>query len=536
MTVVKTTTGTPVTEQEMLDAAMRLKFVPPADHESDYMELLSRTDAACMALLAEPDYKPEPDLKHYPRTNVHLPKAEENPLKGWAWRADIGDSLESTGKLLSGKTVVFKDTICVAGVPLLFGTNAFEDYTPDVDATVVSRVLENGGHILGKAACENFSHGASSSSSPYGPVENPYGKGFTSGGSSSGCGALIGSGAAHMGVGGDQGGSIRIPSSFCGIVGLKPTFGLVPYTGVLSSDAGTDHVGPMAQTVLDAATLLQATAGYDNIDDRGMGAPAPQDLPKYVELLLAGREAGVKGMRIGVLKEGFTMPQLAPQVDAVVKKAIEQFKSLGAIVEEVSVPSHPLAPHILHVVNKFASGGTRQGRQVGRRGLYLNDYWDHLLPWTQDKYDKAKYFVTGTAMSSEYGWVKYPTAYGRAMNLSRRLRDEYDAALAQYDVLVMPTIPQPPRRHIPAGSGPLTWASTGPGVTLNTGATNLTGHPSMTIPVGFCKPMAEDIQSPEDEKIMLPVGLMIVGKYYDEDKILRVGDAWEQKTDWRSCK
>lgn len=126
---------------------------------------------------------------------------------------------------------------------------------------------------------------------------------------------------------------------------------------------------------------------------------------------------------------------------------------------------------MLHVLNKFGSGGTRLGRQVGRRGLYLNDYWNQLLPWDQDKYDKAKYFVSGTAISrcvvsstlvlihSEHGWLNYPTAYGRAMNLSRRLRDDYDQALGNLDAIIMPTVPQPARRHIRPESGPLEWAS-----------------------------------------------------------------------------
>jgi amidase len=116
-----------------------------------------------------------------------------------------------------------------------------------------------------------------------------------------------------------------------------------------------------------------------------------------------------------------------------------------------------VVPAISHVLNKLGSAGTRQGRQVGRRGLYLNDYWDQLLPWTQAKYDKAKYFVTGTAMSSEYAWGKYPVAYGRAMNLARKLRDDLNTTLAQFDVLIMPTVPHPARRHIVWESGPAQW-------------------------------------------------------------------------------
>lgn len=517
--------------EDVLGAAEKLGFIVPSGHEDDYLELLRKTDAACQTILAEPDYKPAVDYERWPRTNVHRPVAEANPSKAWAWRAEAGDPLESSGKILSGKTVVFKDTICMAGVPLLFGTDAFEGYIPDVDATVVTRVLENGGHILGKATCENFSHGATSSSSAYGPVENPYAVGFSTGGSSSGCGGLIGSGEVDMGVGGDQGGSIRIPASCCGIVGLKPTFGLVPYTGVLSSAASVDHVGPMARTVLDTAALLQATAGYDKLDDRQLGAPLPAQLPDYIA---AAKTTDIKGLRVGVLKEAFSMKLVTPTVAALTKAAAAQLAALGAIVEEVSVPTFTLTNPINHIVNKFESGGTRQGKAIGRRGLFINGYWDALLPWEPAKYDKAKYFVTGTAMSSEYGWLKYPTAYGRAINLARRMIDEFEAVFEKYDVVIMPTCPEPPRRHIPAHAGPLGWAEHAPGAASITAATNLTGHPSMTIPVGFSAPMPDDITCEADKVVKLPVGLMIAGKKFDEATILRVGAAYEASVDWKT--
>ena len=141
-----------------------------------------------------------------------------------------------------------------------------------------------------------------------------------------------------MGIGGDQGGSIRIPASFCGIVGLKPTFGLVPYTGVLSSEAASDHVGPMARTVLDTALLLEAIAGYDGIDDRQLGAPRPADVPRYGRDVLASRAKGLEGKRIGVLKEAYDVAQLAPSVRAAFDDAIKRLKGLGADVQTVSVP------------------------------------------------------------------------------------------------------------------------------------------------------------------------------------------------------
>ncbi|WWC97977.1 hypothetical protein V866_004866 [Kwoniella sp. B9012] len=525
---------TPVTAEEVSAAAQRLGFTIPPNHEEEYLALLAKTDAQCELILNTPDYKPIPDFENFPRTDVYLPEEKDNPLRAWAWRCHAGSTEKDSGKLLGGKTVVFKDTVCMAGVPLLFGTDAFENFTPDVDATVVSRVLDNGGHILGKAACENFSHGATSSSSPFGPVENPYAKGFTTGGSSSGCGALVGSGQVNMAIGGDQGGSIRIPASFCGIVGLKPTFGLVPYTGVLTSDAGIDHVGPMTPTVLDCAILLQATAGYDNIDDRQLGAPKYGDIPRYRDLLLAARKLSIGPKTIGVLTEALNGKLVAGSVKRLILRAAEQFRALGMTVDEVSIPIFDLAPALSHIINKLASGGTRQGRQVGRRGLYLNDYWEHLLPWDQAKYDKARYFVTGTAMSCEYAWLKYPTAYGRAMNLTRQMRDEFDKLFEQYDAIIMPTCPQPPRRHIPAHAGPLGWADHAPGTASITAAFNLTGHPALTIPVGFASPMPEDILSEDDKGIKLPIGMMIVGKMFDEMGVMAVADALERSVDWKS--
>ncbi|KAJ7911562.1 amidase-domain-containing protein [Mycena leptocephala] len=436
-------------------AAQKLSFTIPHDHEADYLALLRTTDKAVAAVMAYPDYQIPVDEAQYPRTDIHRPLPEDNKLRGWAWKVTIHGK---SGEILDGKTVCMKDTVCIANVPQLFGTTAIQDFIPVSDATVVTRVLEQGGIIVGKAMCENFSHGSSSHSTPFGPVENPYAEGFSTGGSSSGCGALIGSGEVDMGIGGDQGGSVRIPSSHCGLVGLKPTFGLVPYTGVLSSDPALDTVGPMARTALDAAILLQAVAGYDMVDDRQFGAPLPANVPKYSELLLKGRNQGVKGLRIGVLKEGFASSSLDTAVHEKCRSAIAKFEELGATVEEVSIPLHLLTTQINHIVNKFASSQTRRGRQVSRRGLYINEFWEKLLPWTQDKFEKAKYYVTATAMCAEYGWFRYPTAYGRAMNLQRRLRDEYNALLAEYDVVLMPTVPQPARRHVAFDAGPLAWA------------------------------------------------------------------------------
>ncbi|GAA6014135.1 hypothetical protein JCM10207_006108 [Rhodosporidiobolus poonsookiae] len=518
------------TPQDVSAAAARLGFTVPEGHEDDYLTLLRGTDNAAKLILAQPDYTPPVDTNRFPRKDVHLVEPAENAYRAWAWKCTIDGDKEG---LLKGRTVTVKDTVCVAGVPQLFGTDAFTDFIPTVDATVVTRMLEQGATFVGKAACENFSHGAGSFSSPYGPVQNPYAEGFSAGGSSSGCGALIGAVLVDMGVGGDQGGSIRIPASLCGLCGLKPSFGLVPYTGVLSSEPGVDHVGPMARSVLDTAILLEATAGYDGLDDRQLGAPVPAAAPKYSQLLLDARKTDLTGVKIGVLVEGFAHKALDPNVEKCVRAAIKGFEKLGAEVKEVSVPLHTLTDAMTHVINKFASSQTRQGRQVGRRGVYLNEYFAKVLPWTQDKYDKAKYFVTGTSMSAEYGWANYPTAYGRAMNLSRKLKDDYDAAFEDVDLLVMPTVNQPPRRHAAEGSGPLAWTQASAGITSNTASFNLTGHPALTIPVGLTPPSPADIRTAEDADLRLPCGMMLAGKMWDEATLLRVADAWERANEWK---
>ena len=183
------------------------------------------------------------------------------------------------------------------------------------DATVVTRVLEAGATVEGKAVCENLCHSATSHSAATGTVENPRAKGYSSGGSSSGCGVLVARGEVDMAIGADQGGSVRIPACNCGIVGFKPTFGLIPYTACGSNEPTNDHLGPMTRTVLDNALLLEAIAGADNIDDRGFAAPNPQDIPRYAGILQR-RESpkNLSGIRIGIVSESLTGAALDPRV------------------------------------------------------------------------------------------------------------------------------------------------------------------------------------------------------------------------------
>src|SRR5438067_1781001 len=240
----------------------------------------------------------EPKLPvQYPRTAGYRPAPEENPFNAWYWKCSIKGAPSGA---LAGKRLAIKDNVCVAGIPMMNGTCVLEGYVPDVDATIVTRILDAGGEIAGKSVCESLCLSCSSHTADTGPTHNPHKRGYSAGGSSSGSAALLAAGEVDMAMGGDQAGSIRIPASHCGIVGLKPTFGLVPYTGIGLLEISIDTGGPMNATVADNALLLEVIAGPDGLDTRQRGVPAGR-----YSAALAG---GVEGLRIAVVKEGFGHP------------------------------------------------------------------------------------------------------------------------------------------------------------------------------------------------------------------------------------
>ncbi len=256
-----------------------------------YDALMQGNYAAYEAVDAMPDYIP---AVKYPRTPGYHPEPAENKHNAWYVKTTIKGA--PSGKL-AGKTIALKDNICLAGVPMMNGASTLEGYIPDMDATIVTRILDAGGTIVGKTHCEYFCFSGGSHTGAKGPVHNPYKMGYSAGGSSSGSGVVVATGEVDMAIGGDQGGSIRMPSSFCGLYGMKGTHGLVPYTGVMPIEITLDHTGPMTANVRDNALLLEVIAGEDGLDPRQY-APKTAD---YVKAL----EGGVKGMRIGVVKEGF---------------------------------------------------------------------------------------------------------------------------------------------------------------------------------------------------------------------------------------
>ena len=311
---------------DLRHAADQLGMNPSMMYLNAVQDIVAPLCAAYAALDAVPDEKP---AVKYPRDGGWRPSAAENPLGAWYYKTSIKG--KATGKL-AGRRVALKDNVCLAGVPMMVGAAFLEGSVPDIDATIVERILDAGGEIAGKAVCEYYCVSGGSHTSSTGPVQNPRKHGFTTGGSSSGSAALVAAGEVPMAIGGDQAGSIRIPAAHCGIVGMKPTFGLVPYTGIGPLEITLDTAGPMTANVADNALLLEVLAGPDGLDARQHQAR----VDKYTEAL----RQGVKGLRIGVLKQGFGHPNTEPDVDAKVRAAAERFRSLGASVVEVSVPEH----------------------------------------------------------------------------------------------------------------------------------------------------------------------------------------------------
>src|SRR6202790_2924653 len=284
-----------------------------------YHALMQGNYAAYDIVDAMPDYVP---AVKYPRTPGYRPEGEENKYNAWYVKTTIKGA--PSGKL-AGKTIALKDNVSLAGVPMMNGASTLEGYIPDTDATIVTRILDAGGTIVGKTHCEYFCFSGGSHTNATGPVHNPHKMGYSSGGASSGSGVVVVTGEADMAIGGDQGGSIRIPSSFWGIYGMRGTHGLVPYTGVMPIELTLDHTGPMTRNVRDNALLLEVLAGADGLDPRQI---APK-VAKYTQAL----GGGVKGLRIGVVKEGFGHAVSEADVDAKVKAGENFLRVLGAPVE-----------------------------------------------------------------------------------------------------------------------------------------------------------------------------------------------------------
>jgi amidase len=432
----------------------------------------------------------------------------ENAHGAWYVKTHIVGAVQGP---LTGKTVVIKDNVSVAGVPMANGSLSLEGYVPSEDATVVSRLLAAGATVVGKSVCEDLCFSGASFTSASGPVKNPWDMTRNAGGSSSGSAVLVALGEVDMAIGGDQGGSIRMPSAWSGIVGHKPTYGLVPYTGAFPIERTIDHVGPMANSVRDVAVMLDVIAGADNLDSRQKNPPAVH----CVETL----DQGVSGLKIGVLREGFAIPGVSePEVDARVKAAIAQLEGLGAIVGETSVPWH--SGVALDMWNVIATDGAAyQMLQGNGYGMNVDGYYDpEIMSYfgakRREHADSLSSSVRAVALTGHYSLKNlHGAGYAKARMLVPLLTQQYDDAFKDFDVLVMPTMPFV-ATVLTAADAPIEeYVHSALNMLTNTAPFDITGHPATSVPAGLVDG--------------LPVALMIVAPRFKDALALRVAQAYE---------
>ncbi|KIH89767.1 hypothetical protein SPBR_06965 [Sporothrix brasiliensis 5110] len=549
-------------------AALNVRNVSPTD-KAAYKPVLQSFMAVMNKVGAEPDYTP-PALVPEPSSADHSfrrPTLAENPMNAWShvFNTPLTDTSpsSSTSGLLQGRVFAVKDIISVAGLPTTIGLSpqlfAGGQYQPaDINATVVSRILAAGAVIRGTSTCEGWCASPLSHTSFSGHVHNPWLHGHTSGGSSSGSAALV---AAHhmkrifpvdtalreptgavltaeIALGSDQAGSVRIPSSYCGIYGFKPTFGLVPYTGAAAMSPMIDHLGPMAASLEDVAAALETIAGYDGLDPRmSPESPLRVNVMPYAAILADFRSRNVAELgtwKIGLLREGFEMTGVADAVrDTVITAAQKYFEAAGAQVIHVSVPAHANGA-VLWNASTRPSMATwlLQGRGSG----HLTYVPQHIQPVTgQLPLPEGEAGLQTASVLNEHtpaavnillsqqvtNSLLTPGLEAKAHRRVLGLRAEYDAALDEVDVLITPCAPSVARPLPSASASVADKLAYAIGTTNNTAPFNATGHPAINVPCGF-------LPSPERPDALLPVGMQVIGKRFEDNKVILAAALFER--------
>ncbi|KAI5064818.1 hypothetical protein GOP47_0019513 [Adiantum capillus-veneris] len=480
------------------------------------------------------------------RSYTALPAASaENSLGAWTLKCSISTSEDDNAtRPLYGKRVVIKDNIPMRGMPMYCGTSLA--FTPLTDSPLVTRCIAAGATIVGKAQCEYMCLSASSHTSSAGPVRNPVAPDYHAGGSSSGCAALVASGEADLSIGCDQGGSCRVPGAMCGVVGCKPTHGLVPYTYIDGMYGPIDHAGPITRTVEDNALLLGVLAGWDGLDERASCTAKTTRKVNYCE----GLRQGVKGMRIGVVKEGLMKPFMEEDVKRATEDSAQLLRQMGAEVGSVSIPLHftSVAIWVLCVLPSVVQrlffsrerdrllGVDKDGKVYDRRSFLQEHLLAHVASWS---------FQFRIAMlAGEWLRVHFPESLKVAEVYKQPLIKSYASALLQYDVLLFPTTACKSKKlptHLSTSheyehaSAELLaeHAELGFGLTINTVCSNVTGHPALSVPVGGGMAAASKGGESSDG-VALPIGVMLVGDFFQEASLYRVAYALEQARPWQS--
>ena len=408
--------------------------------------------------------------------------------------AQKGDKLikEGVKKPLLGIPIVFKDNFLTKGIRTTAASKVLDDYIPVYNATVVKRLKEAGAIILGKANMDAWAHGSSGETSDFGVTKNPYDNSRVPGGSSSGPAVAVSSGMALAATGTDTGGSVRLPGSFCNVVGLKPTYGRVSRYGIIAMASSLDSIGHLTKTVADSALFLSITAGQDRFD----ATTSPNPVGDYQNNL----QKDIKGLKIGIPKEYF-QEGLDKDVKNKAQEAINEFEKMGVKIEEVSLPHTKYALAVYYIIQP-AEVSSNLARYDGfRYGSGREMFADEA---------KRRIMLGTFTLSSGY-WEAY---YLKAMKVRALIKKDFDKVFEKVDALFTPVSPTLPFKIGEKTADPLKMYLSD----IYTVTANLAGIPGISVPAGFVN--------------NLPLGLQILGPHFSEDLLFRLAYHYEQKTEF----
>ncbi len=413
---------------------------------------------------------------------------------------------------LCGIPIAIKDLILTKGLRSTAGSKILEHFIPPYDASVTHHLKGAGAVIVGKVNCDEFGMGSSNENSAYGPTRNPWDISRVPGGSSGGSAACVAADQALAALGTDTGGSIRLPASFCGVVGLKPTYGRVSRFGVVAYASSLDQVGPLTKDVRDCATLLQVIAGHDPRESTSVDLPVPD--------YQAALKRGVRGLRVGIPKEYF-VPGVQPEVARAVRRAIEELEALGAAPVSISLPHTDYAVAAYYIV-ATAEASSNLARYDGVKYGYRTEHATGLTEMYRQTRAQGfgpevkRRILLGTyALSAGY----YEAYYLKAQKVRHLIRRDFLAAFEHCDMIATPTAPTTAFQIGEKVTDPLTMYLSD----IFTIAVNLAGLPGLSVPCGF------DTQG-------LPISLQLIGAPFGEETLLQAGYAYEQATEWQTRK
>lgn len=417
-------------------------------------------------------------------------------------RAAGGEALGS----LAGVPVAIKDNICTDGIKTTCGSKILYDFIPPYDATVVKKLKMADAIIIGKTNMDEFAMGSSTENSAFKKTRNPWDRERVPGGSSGGSAAVVSAGMAAVALGSDTGGSVRQPAAFCGVVGLKPTYGLVSRYGLVAFGSSLDQIGPLARNVKDSALILQAIQGEDKLDSTSVRQSITADYTRTIE-------KGIEGIKVAVPAE-FFRAGLDEEISLSIKKSIKILKKLGAVIEEISLPITEEGLSAYYIISS-AEASSNLARYDGIRYGYRTEAFsdlDELMEKSRSEgfgEEVKRRIMLGTyALSSGY----YDAYYNRAQKLRKRIQEQFSSAFKEYDLILSPTSPVLPFRLGERSSDPIEMYL----ADIYTININLSGVPAISMPCGFSREG-------------LPIGIQLISSHYKEEKIFRAAFALEQE-------